>query len=376
MKAIQDKVQENIRLEKLQNYYEGKQEIIHRYYEDSTKPNNKIIINYMKEVADFYTSYLVGVPVEYTNAPQELTDNLKYNDNDESTIQAVKNMNVCGFSCELFYTDEAGTPRFAPLDPKECIIFMNDDLQQDIKGFIRLIKQDEEIGGYIATYYTSSDYTTYRVDEVTNSLTMIEEPTKHYFLDVPINLYLNNTEMQGSFEQAIPMQDALNKIMSDNVNDFESFVDSYLVLEGLQGTTTEDIANMKRDRVLLTDKDSKAYWLTKNVNNAHIKQLQDDIKGFIKSTCFLPDFDQLGTAIFSQSAEALKVKLLMTDTKAKGQERAITKALMRKLELLYNIMNISTKIGDYTAIELVLKRVLLSDVKIYQISENEADEYI
>ena len=49
------------------------------------------------------------------------------------------------------------------------------------------------------------------------------------------------------------MQDALNVVMSDEVNDFESFVDAYLVLTGMQETQPEDLARMKQTRALLLD---------------------------------------------------------------------------------------------------------------------------
>jgi SPP1 family phage portal protein len=84
VKAIRDKLQANFRLQRLQDYYEGKHNILLRTYADSTKPNNKIIVNYCKNIADFLTAYLVGIPVEY-EAPQVILDSLNYNDNAETT---------------------------------------------------------------------------------------------------------------------------------------------------------------------------------------------------------------------------------------------------------------------------------------------------
>jgi SPP1 family phage portal protein len=79
IKAINKKLSENHRLQRLQDYYTGKQDILIRTYGDPTKPNNKIIVNYCKKISDFLTSYVVGVPVKY-EAPQIILDNLDYND--------------------------------------------------------------------------------------------------------------------------------------------------------------------------------------------------------------------------------------------------------------------------------------------------------
>lgn len=374
LKAINDKIQENARLIKMQNYYKGKQSISERFYEDETKPNNRICINYCKEIADFFTNYLVGVPLVYENMPPKIIDTLKYNDDDEVLLQAVKQMNINGFSCELFYTDEQGNVRYASLNPLECIIFCQDDLQGDIKAFIRLIKNDEETGGYTAIYYTDTYYQSFMVDDVTSQLSPISDEVHHFFNDVPINLYKNNDELQGTFEQIISLQDGLNKLMSDNINEIEQFADSYLVLKGLNATKNEDISEMKRNRVLLLDSDSGAEWLTKSVNTQHVKQLQDDLKYFIKQNSFLPDFDVLGNGIVLQSGEALKTKLILTEIQANGQQRAITKAIQRKFELLYNIYSLSEKLGDYTDITFKFERVILPDIKVYSLPDAD-DEF-
>ena len=375
IKIIDDKIKENIRLDKLQQYYKGQHDILKRYYADPTKPNNKITVNYCKEISDFFTNYVVGTPIEYKNIPPVIADSLTFNDNDETTLNTVKDMNTCGFGCELFYTDEAGNIRFTTLDPMECIIIMSDDLNNDIKAFLRIVKQPEEVGGYILTHYDEKTYSLYRVEETTNNLTPLSEPTAHYFNDVPITLYQNNRELQGSFEQIIPLQDSLNKLMSDTINDYESFVDSYLVLSGVTADD-KDIAKMKENRVIITPTDSNVSWLTKNVNNQHIKQLETDLRYYINQTSFLPDFQDLGNKLFASSGEALKVRLIMTDSKAKEQERSITKALRRKMELLYNVFSLSDglKVDDFINIEYIFKRAFLDDVKVFMTTDAD-DEY-
>lgn len=93
IKAIQDKEKENVRIGHLQDYYEGKHDILLRHYEDSTKPNNRIVVNYCKDIADFITAYVVGVPVTY-DAPEAIEKALAYNDDGAETQDVVHDMVV------------------------------------------------------------------------------------------------------------------------------------------------------------------------------------------------------------------------------------------------------------------------------------------
>lgn len=87
---------------------------------------------------------------------------LAYND-DAAEMQAVlHDMVVCGYAVELFYTDENGDARYSVSTTMECIVFMNDDLQGDIVGFVRMVKRDKELGGCYVTVYTATTVQGYR----------------------------------------------------------------------------------------------------------------------------------------------------------------------------------------------------------------------
>ena len=49
----------------------------------------------------------------------------------------------------------------------------------------------------------------------------------HYFLDVPVSVYINNDERFGDCEKIKPLIDAFDKTQSDIANDFESFTHAY-----------------------------------------------------------------------------------------------------------------------------------------------------
>jgi len=339
VKACNDKAKHNVRLAQLEDYYEGNQAILQRHYDDPTKPNNRIVVNYCKDIADFITSYVVGQPVKVT-APQAVLDAMAANDEQAELQDVVHDMTVCGFGCELFYFDECGEVHYDDIDPTECIVFYDDDLKSHITGFVRMVKQPDET--YDVTVYDSTSVWTYKLNAALSQLTLVEDAYEHHFGDVPIVFYPNGHDMQGNFEQVIPLQDALNKVVSDSVNDWESFVDSYLVLENMQGTTQDDIAAMKANRVLLTDPDSKAYWLTKTADNDRIKTLQDDLRGMILELGNVPDLKDI-TGL-SVSGEAMKFKLTKTEIQASRIERIVTAGIMRKVLLLSNVLSLTTQL--------------------------------
>jgi SPP1 family phage portal protein len=318
--AVNKKIVDNVRLQRLQDYYEGKHDILLRHYTDTTKPNNRIVVNFCKKIADFLTGYLVGVAVKY-DAPQIILDSLNYNDEADTTQQIVRSMNIMGIGCELFYTDADGIPRFANIDARESIFIIDDSIEGNLTAYIRLYPNADNPDLYNVTIYTADHYTEYRLTRAVSELTAIGESVLHFFDDVPVIMYPNNPELSGAYEGIISLQNALNTVMSDEVNDFESFVDAYLVLNGLQGTQPEDIANMKRDRLLLLDENSQAMWLTKNVNNTHIKELKESIISKIHELGCVPDIENMGA--FGSSGISLRYKLLHTELQAAKQERTM-----------------------------------------------------
>ncbi len=179
VKAVKDKLDNNHRLQRLQDYYEGKHAILQRTHIDPTKPNNKIIINYCKTIADFLTSYLVGFPVAYENAPQIILDSLNYNDDAETTQDVVLNMNIMGLGVELFYTDSDGIPRFASIDPREAIFVYDDSIEENMTAFIRVYPKEEETEGYNVIVYTATNFQQYDLSLAIGQIHAVGAPTSY-----------------------------------------------------------------------------------------------------------------------------------------------------------------------------------------------------
>ncbi len=337
------------------DYYRGQQDILYRTLSDSDKPNNKIVANYCGLIVDFFNSYLLGVPVKYVSQNETLLkamqDIFNYNDESEHNVAVGERMNIFGYGAEILYIDADKQIRFKSLDPREAIFIHAKDIEGAIDTVIRFFEITEDT--YTVEVYDATHVTTYTMNKTFSELTEVSKQA-HVFQSPPLVLYANNQILQGSFEGIVDLQDALNKLISDEINDFEQFVDAYLVLTGLQATESEDIARMRRDRAIILDGDSKAEWLIKNVNNDHIRELKEDLTSRIYSISKTPKVEEFSTL---GSGVAIQYKLLSTETAATKQERYFRKGLQRRIELITNVLRLKQPdIGDYRDISPVFER--------------------
>ena len=357
---------ENARKLKLFDYYMGKHNILNRTYEDPTKPNNKVVNPYANYITTMITGYFIGEPVQYTGPDEEILskyqDVMDYNDEPSVNKDIAKWQSVCGEGYDVTYIDKAGNIRFKALPAIGMIPIYNDDLDEELLFHIRYwrsydIEHDHWID-YVEVY-SAFDIIKYQTDAGGN-LNQIES-NYHVFGQVPVTPYFNNDECQGDFELVISEIDAYDSFESDSVNEADYFADSYLVLSGMEGTTSEDVAGMKENRVLVFPEGGQGQWLTKTVNDTWIenekKRLDQDIHKF---SCCPAMTDEEFSA--NASGVAMKYKLLGLENKVGIKENEFEKGLRRRIELIYSVMNKVAGGMDYLDINIVFTRNLPQDL--------------
>lgn len=363
IKRVIDLSRSNVgRMEMLHDYYIGNHKILGRQMQDTTKPNNKVVNPFPSYISDTLTGYFVGKPISYNATDDATLEKLNlilgYNDAAAEDAELALDASVYGVGYELLYVDEDGNVRFKKLNPQEVIIIYDDTIEKDIIYAIRVIKN----------YDLKMDRTTYKVDVYSDlwvrhydagtsisTLNFIaEEP--HYFGMVPLVEYKNNEDEIGDFETIIPLIDAYDKLESDSLNDYEAFVDSYLVLKGMDADA-DDIKTMRENRVLLLDSDdASAEWLTKNENSATTENIKSRIENDIHKFSKCPN---LSDKEFSSNASgiAIKFKLYGTETLVSKKEREFKKGLQRRLELIFAITNLKSGANDnYLSVEIMFSR--------------------
>ena len=238
----------------------------------------------------------------------------------------------------------------------------NDDLEQTLIYVIRYWQtydiETNQMIDYVEVY-SAFDITKYRID-VGGTMHIIDQHY-HVFGQVPVTPYYNNAEGQGDFELVISEIDAYDSFESDSVNEADYFADSYLVLSGMEGTTSEDISGMKENRVLVFPEGGEGQWLTKTVNDSWIenekKRLDQDIHKF----SFCPPMTDENFAS-NASGVAMKYKLMGLENKVGVKENEFEKGLRRRIELIYGVMRKVSGEMAYLDINIVFTRNLPQDL--------------
>lgn len=363
-KYISDNRKREQRLQKLYDYYKGKTAICGRILADASKPNNKIVNPYASYITDTFTGYFLGEPITYTSKNEQLLARIDelYNYNDEAAENAelAKDASIFGVAYELLYTDENADIRFKKIDAIKAIPIYDNTLEEDLLYFIRYYDNTDIMTNKTTTFVEvySREWIRYYVDEY--ALEFVRE-VPHAFKGVPINIYQNNEELLGDFENVISLIDAYDKITSDSVNDMEYFADCYLALYGMSGTEPEDITAMKEQRVLLMETDARAEWLTKQINDTYVENLKNRIDTQIHKFSRCPALTDADFAA-NASGVAMKYKLMGLETATSKKERAFKKALQRRLELICNIYSVMGTDFDYREIQMNFTRNIPSNL--------------
>lgn len=151
------------------------------------------------------------------------------------------------------------------------------------------------------------------------------------------------------------LQDAYNKLLSSEVDDFESFCDAYLVLKGCMADA-DDLVAMKQNRVLMMDTDAEASYLTKSVSDTQIENMLKNINDTIHKISNSPDFTE--DTFMSQSGVAIKYKLIGFENVASNIVANMTKALQRRIELICSILSLTDGETKWRDIQIVFTRNL------------------
>ena len=190
---------------------------------------------------------------------------------------------------------------------------------------------------------------------------MIADARPHYFDDVPIVEYENNKERRGDFESVITLVDAYNKAQSLTLDDMEDFTDAYLVLKGMGGTTGDDIAELRRNKVLSLDEGGGAEWLIKNLNDTYIENIKTRLQKDIHKFSSVPDMSDEAFA-GNATGVAIKYKLIGLEQVRSRKERGFKQGLQRRIELIAGMLKLKSAADiDFRDIEITFTANLPSN---------------
>jgi SPP1 family phage portal protein len=352
------------RLEKYKNYYDGAQAILSKKYTDESKPCNKTVINYCKNIADSYAGYLATpghISYASQNDIEDIMDILRYNDFQSQDSALVKTALVHSVAHELMFIDSEAKTRFKLIDPLTCFGIYDNSLTADLLYFVRFYKMndwDDNDLDYAVDVYTDTSIKHYTMKGFSSTPVFVsEEP--HYFGQCPANILVLPDEA-SIFDCILSEQDSVNELLSAEIDDYAAFCDAYLVIEDAD-LEEETVKTMKTNRVLLLPEGAKAAWLTKASNDAQVENILKRLHDSIYRTAQCPDFSSESFIGGVSSGIAIQYRLTGMETRAGKIEAEMKKALQRRVEIICGMA--SLKLGEevFRDINIEFKRNIPAD---------------
>ena len=352
------------KLRKYKNYYDGLQVILNKAYADPSKPCNKTVINYCKNIVDSYCGYLASpghISYKSEGDIEEIMDILRYNDYQSEDSDFLLDALVYGTAAELMYIDNSSKTRFRLINPTTCFGVYDDTLSSDLLYFVRMYKLNDwdESDTYNVDVY--SDYSVKHYEMAGQSGNVIFKSEEyHYFSQCPANIFTLPDE-KSIFDCVMSLQDASNELLSAEIDDYSAFCDAYLMLIGVDADS-DDIATMKQNRVLVLPEGAQAAWLTKNANDAQVENILKRIHESIYRIAQCPDFSSESFVGGVSSGIAIQYRLTGMETRAAKIEAMMKKALQRRVEIICGIAMLRMGEAVFRDIDINFKRNIPEDM--------------
>ena len=333
----------------LKRYYEGKHAILGKVGRKHDAPNNKLVSNYPAYITNMSTGFFIGQPISYKatlgneEALETLLDIFKYNDEAAHNLALAEEASITGAAYEVLYIDSDAQIRMAILPAEEVLLISDSTLEGNIICAVRKYRVYGLDGGTYEEYVDVYDAENIRHYGYRGGLKLLSEE-RHYFGECPIIEYANNQQRRGDFEDVLTLIDAYNMAQSLTLDDMQDFTDAFLVLQGMGGTTPEDIKQLRKEKAILLEEGGGAQWLTKNINDAYIENVKTRLANDIHKFSNVPDMSDDNFAS-NASGVAIKYKLIGLEQIRGRKEREFKKALQRRIELMNNILKLQSKVG-------------------------------
>lgn len=342
------------RYDQLESYYLGKHRILNRVKKDTTI-NNRLMVNHAKYITDVNVGYLLGNPASYSAEEniEAVKDEYKKQTISDLDHEIAKDVSIFGIQYELVFTD-GNTIKSKDIDVRSCVVVYDDSVEHK-KLFAIIYKQSENKKwedidvydfGFIYKYVVKGEI----------ALNTIQP---HYFGDIPVIVYRNNSEEMGDFEPVTSIIDAYNVLQSDRVNDKEQLVDALLVIKGAT-LTPEQRALMRESRMLtMASKEVDISYLIKQLNEADADTLRQVLENDIHKISMTPNLSDQNF-VGNASGVAIRYKLLAFEQSVSNKERYFEKGLKTRFGLYNNYLATLKKMPliESYKVDVVFKRNL------------------
>jgi SPP1 family phage portal protein len=370
----------------------------------TTKVNAQLANDFMGDIIDTKTGYLMGRPITYgldreryarqwaqpsligrlmgrkpepvaaTESPDYdkhgavLQDFLLRNNVADLDAETSKMASVAGYGARLLYIQAGeGSERVMAIPPWE-VVFVTAGSIAEADYALRYYETEVLEGGAWVEVTRAEWYDAANVWSFTRSaagqgfvLDVVPRPSPqpHLFGVCPLIGFANNDELQGDVTKVLPLIDAYNNALSDVASEITQFRLAYLLLVGVEMTAEQIEKARKTGAVEIPPAESgqehDVRFLTKtlagDILENHLDRLEQNILRFARSVNF-------GDEAFAGnlSGVALKFKLFGLETKCVTSERKFVAASRRMFQVLAGPWAAKGAAIDYMAITMQFTR--------------------
>lgn len=235
-------------------------------------PNIRVGYNNFQVIQRTKSGYLGGdIQRTYSdNIPHEVKAKYSEFDNLNHFKSFLKRLM---FSCtgwgntySLCYLDEENNVRIKQVQSWQAKVEY-DDNGEPLKGYVYYsIDERMHVWEYDGVYVTE-----WIASKSGASYVLLTKPKEHGFKGIPLIEWCNNDNKQGNSELAVPLMDAYDRLISDNITESATFRAAYLLLKNMGFLDDETKAQMAKTGVFSGGADADARFLTKDINPEFIK---------------------------------------------------------------------------------------------------------
>lgn len=339
----------------LYDYYKGKQPILERTKEFRKEICNRIIENRANEIVSFKVGYLMGEPVQYVSRANDdngsadalnlLNDFVFAEDKAAKDKELADWFTICGTAFRMILPDPKGEEDESPfeiytLDPRNAFVVYYSGLgNKPVMGVKYITRED---GSVIFSIYTDKCYFEVVQPGVINansySIKSITKIEGHVLGGIPIIEYPANSARLGAFEIVLPLLDALNNISSNRLDGVEQFIQSLLILKGVD-IESDEYRALRENGGLKIPAEGDAFYLTQELNQTQTQTLVDYMYQTILVICGMPNRNGGSSTSDTGSAVIMRDGWSDAEARAKDTELMFKMSEKRFLRLAINIAN-------------------------------------
>ena len=235
-------------------------------------PNIRVGYNNFQVIQRTKSGYLAG-DIQRTYS-DNISDEVKAKYSEFDNLNHFKSfLKRLMFSCtgwgntySLCYLDEANNVRIKQVQSWQAKVEY-DDNGEPLKGYVYYpIDERMHVWEYDGVYVTE-----WIASKSGASYLLLTEPKEHGFKGIPVIEWCNNDNKQGNSELAVPLMDAYDRLISDNITESATFRAAYLLLKNMGFLDDKTKAEMAKTGVFSGGADADARFLTKDINPEFIK---------------------------------------------------------------------------------------------------------